>query len=133
MAPSSIAQGFCIRGDTCEFAHGVFEGWLHPARYRTQLCKDGANCHRPVCFFAHCLSELRTPTNTWTPGDGDLAAAGVVPTHFAVPHGMPTHSSSKTPSEGAPEGPPAKPKHPASPASVMAYDELGECLAELAG
>ena len=52
-------KGTCRRGDACEFAHGVFECWLHPSRYRTQLCKDGRTCPRRVCFFAHCPSELR--------------------------------------------------------------------------
>lgn len=54
-------QGFCVRGDACTYAHGVFECWLHPARYRTQLCKDCFTCRRPVCFFAHSLAELRAP------------------------------------------------------------------------
>lgn len=31
----------------------VFEYWLHPTRYRTQLCNDGSNCKRKICFFAH--------------------------------------------------------------------------------
>jgi hypothetical protein len=31
-------------------------------RYRTQMCSIGANCKRTVCFFAHNVSELRTPT-----------------------------------------------------------------------
>ncbi|URE12449.1 zinc finger CCCH domain-containing protein [Musa troglodytarum] len=35
-------KGGCKRGDACEFAHGVFECWLHPARYRTQPCKDAS-------------------------------------------------------------------------------------------
>eukprot|EP00249_Psilotum_nudum_P025073 c29366_g4_i1 orf=1091-2398(-) len=52
-------KGSCRRGDTCEFAHGVFECWLHPARYRTQPCKDGTNCRRRVCFFAHTPEQLR--------------------------------------------------------------------------
>ena len=26
---------------------------LHPARFKTQLCKNGAACTRPLCFFAH--------------------------------------------------------------------------------
>ena len=39
-------KGSCPRGDACELAHGVFECWLHPSRYRTQLCKDGARCGR---------------------------------------------------------------------------------------
>eukprot|EP00249_Psilotum_nudum_P022662 c28603_g1_i1 orf=317-2290(+) len=52
-------KGSCRRGDACEFAHGVFECWLHPARYRTQPCKDGKNCKRRVCFFAHTSEQFR--------------------------------------------------------------------------
>ncbi|KAA8526351.1 hypothetical protein F0562_008446 [Nyssa sinensis] len=52
-------RGSCSRGDNCEFAHGVFECWLHPARYRTEACKDGKNCKRKVCFFAHSARQLR--------------------------------------------------------------------------
>ncbi|KAL8498201.1 hypothetical protein ACS0TY_021507 [Phlomoides rotata] len=52
-------KGNCRKGDACEFAHGVFECWLHPARYRTQPCKDGINCKRRVCFFAHSPDQLR--------------------------------------------------------------------------
>lgn len=52
-------KGSCQRGDTCEYAHGIFECWLHPAQYRTRLCKDETNCTRRVCFFAHKLEELR--------------------------------------------------------------------------
>ncbi|KAK8624611.1 hypothetical protein V6N13_089502 [Hibiscus sabdariffa] len=49
----------CPRGDDCDFAHGVFECWLHPTRYRTEACKDGKKCKRKVCFFAHSSRELR--------------------------------------------------------------------------
>ncbi|TKY74935.1 Zinc finger CCCH domain-containing protein 49 [Spatholobus suberectus] len=52
-------KGNCRLGDTCRFAHGVFECWLHPSRYRTQLCKDGTSCRRRVCFFAHTSDQLR--------------------------------------------------------------------------
>lgn len=52
-------KGACRRGDMCEYAHGVFECWLHPAQYRTRLCKDGTSCSRRVCFFAHTAEELR--------------------------------------------------------------------------
>ncbi|XP_073044022.1 zinc finger CCCH domain-containing protein 20-like [Primulina eburnea] len=52
-------KGSCFKADSCEFAHGVFECWLHPARYRTQPCKDGMNCRRRVCFFAHSQDQLR--------------------------------------------------------------------------
>ena len=41
-------------------------------RFRTQLCKDGNKCRRPVCFFSHSLTELRSPTHTWTPTPDDL-------------------------------------------------------------
>ncbi|XP_072956577.1 zinc finger CCCH domain-containing protein 23-like [Typha angustifolia] len=61
-------RGACGRGDACELAHGVFESWLHPDRYRTQPCKDGVACRRRVCFFAHTCGELRaapmSPTST---------------------------------------------------------------------
>ncbi|KAI4385650.1 hypothetical protein MLD38_003646 [Melastoma candidum] len=52
-------KGSCQRGDVCEYAHGVFESWLHPAQYRTRLCKDEVGCARKVCFFAHKPEELR--------------------------------------------------------------------------
>jgi hypothetical protein len=52
-------KGGCKRGDGCDMAHGVFECWLHPARYRTQPCKDGTGCRRRVCFFAHTPDQLR--------------------------------------------------------------------------
>ncbi|KAL2526576.1 Zinc finger CCCH domain-containing protein 29 [Abeliophyllum distichum] len=52
-------KGTCAKGDACEYAHGVFESWLHPAQYRTRLCKDETGCSRKVCFFAHKPEELR--------------------------------------------------------------------------
>lgn len=52
-------KGTCSKGDTCEYAHGIFECWLHPAQYRTRLCKDETSCSRRVCFFAHKPEELR--------------------------------------------------------------------------
>ncbi|XWS74801.1 hypothetical protein CRYUN_Cryun01aG0028800 [Craigia yunnanensis] len=52
-------KGACPKGDACEYAHGVFESWLHPAQYRTRLCKDEIGCTRKVCFFAHKSEELR--------------------------------------------------------------------------
>lgn len=53
-------KGSCRQGDNCNYAHGVFESWLHPAQYRTRLCKDeSGKCARKVCFFAHKTEELR--------------------------------------------------------------------------
>ncbi|CAL6416533.1 unnamed protein product [Bathycoccus prasinos] len=64
--PTSRAKGkgsheySCPRGANCPYAHGIFESWLHPSRYRTQLCKDGLGCTRKACFFAHKAKELRS-------------------------------------------------------------------------
>ncbi|ESQ40686.1 hypothetical protein EUTSA_v10015883mg [Eutrema salsugineum] len=59
VACPAFRNGACHRGDTCEFAHGVFEYWLHPARYRTRACNAGNLCQRKVCFFAHAPEQLR--------------------------------------------------------------------------
>jgi hypothetical protein len=68
-------KGGCKRGDACEFAHGVFECWLHPARYRTQPCKDGTACRRRVCFFAHTPDQLRVlPPQQSSPRGGAAAS-----------------------------------------------------------
>ncbi|KAJ3676357.1 hypothetical protein LUZ60_003769 [Juncus effusus] len=53
-------KGTCRKADNCEYAHGVFESWLHPAQYRTRLCKDEVGCKRRICFFAHKHDELRS-------------------------------------------------------------------------
>lgn len=77
-------RGICMRGDTCPYSHGVYECWLHPAKYRTQLCKEGPQCRRPVCFFAHSVGDLRQPSHLWNgnnvesvqaPGSAAAAAA----------------------------------------------------------
>ncbi|KAG6486456.1 hypothetical protein ZIOFF_055031 [Zingiber officinale] len=68
--PDFRRGGGCRRGDACDLAHGVFETWLHPARYRTQACKDGAACRRRVCFFAHSPDQLRI---VLTPGKGSAS------------------------------------------------------------
>ncbi|OEL29882.1 Zinc finger CCCH domain-containing protein 54 [Dichanthelium oligosanthes] len=49
----------CVRGLRCRYAHGVFEYWLHPTRFRTVMCEAGLRCRRRVCFFAHSPAELR--------------------------------------------------------------------------
>ncbi|KAI3811706.1 hypothetical protein L1987_21435 [Smallanthus sonchifolius] len=67
------------------YSFKVFECWLHPAQYRTRLCKDGPGCNRRVCFFAHTRDELRplfvstgsvglSPRSTAGPGALDFAA-----------------------------------------------------------
>ncbi|CAL9051493.1 unnamed protein product [Musa banksii] len=57
--PEFRQTGACRRGQKCEFAHGVFEFWLHPTRYRTRMCISGPACRRKICFFAHTVDELR--------------------------------------------------------------------------
>ncbi|KAI4323406.1 hypothetical protein L6164_023016 [Bauhinia variegata] len=74
-------KGACRRGDMCEYAHGVFECWLHPAQYRTRLCKDGTSCNRRVCFFAHTAEELRPlymSTGSAVPSPRSSASANVM-------------------------------------------------------
>eukprot|EP00262_Sarcandra_glabra_P014045 TRINITY_DN4017_c0_g1_i1.p1 TRINITY_DN4017_c0_g1~~TRINITY_DN4017_c0_g1_i1.p1 ORF type:complete len:728 (+),score=119.39 TRINITY_DN4017_c0_g1_i1:367-2550(+) len=76
-------KGACRRGDLCEYAHGVFECWLHPAQYRTRLCKDGTGCTRRVCFFAHTSDELRplyvsTGSAVPSPRSMEMAAAAAM-------------------------------------------------------
>ncbi|CAI9117885.1 OLC1v1019373C1 [Oldenlandia corymbosa var. corymbosa] len=56
--------GRCPEGNSCEFAHGVFETWLHPERYRTRPCRDGTTCTRRVCFFAHTADQFRVILDT---------------------------------------------------------------------
>ncbi|CAD7701548.1 unnamed protein product [Ostreobium quekettii] len=62
IACPEMKQGVgCPRRERCPFAHNVFEYWLHPSRYRTQLCNIAASCNRKICFFAHTIEELRVP------------------------------------------------------------------------
>ena len=73
-APHLVQEGCCAFGDHCPYAHNVFEYWLHPTRYRTQLCNDGSNCKRKICFFAHrcgCCASWRY----WRVGAAAEAAA----------------------------------------------------------
>ncbi|KAL2502744.1 Zinc finger CCCH domain-containing protein 49 [Forsythia ovata] len=49
----NFRNGVCRKGDVCEYAHGVFECWLHPTRYWKPPCKNGTHCRHLVCFFAH--------------------------------------------------------------------------------
>ncbi|KAJ7949167.1 Zinc finger CCCH domain-containing protein [Quillaja saponaria] len=107
-------KGVCRRGDMCEYAHGVFESWLHPAQYRTRLCKDGTSCDRRVCFFAHKAEELRplyvstgsavpSPrSSASTPNVMDMAAA------MSLLPGSPSSVSAMSPSPfGQPMSPSA--------------------------
>ncbi|CAI0385425.1 unnamed protein product [Linum tenue] len=74
VCPEFRRGGGCARGDNCEFAHGVFECWLHPSRYRTEACKDGKGCKRKVCFFAHTPRQLRLLPEKPSPASAAAAA-----------------------------------------------------------
>ena len=67
-------------------------------RYRTQLCNDGTNCKRRVCFFAHTLSELRVPSSKPFVNPQALAAAaaaaGARRTSFSNDQVQPDYMSS---------------------------------------
>lgn len=94
-------KGSCGKGDGCEYAHGVFESWLHPAQYRTRLCKDETGCSRKVCFFAHKPEELRplyASTGSAMPSPKSLSALDMTTTLSPLSLGssslmMPSNSS----------------------------------------
>ncbi|KAI5008749.1 hypothetical protein ZWY2020_009797 [Hordeum vulgare] len=75
----------CARGLRCRYAHGVFELWLHPSRFRTRPCEAGTRCQRRICFFAHFPHEFR--------GEDHVAAIAAMPrtppSTFAVPRTPP--------------------------------------------
>ncbi|KAL1564401.1 zinc finger CCCH domain-containing protein 30-like isoform X2 [Salvia divinorum] len=97
-------KGACRRGDMCEYAHGVFECWLHPAQYRTRLCKDGTSCARQVCFFSHTQEELRplyVSTGSGVPSPRSVASASSfmdMAAALSLMPGSPTSQSVMSPS-----------------------------------
>ncbi|XP_057953454.1 zinc finger CCCH domain-containing protein 30-like [Malania oleifera] len=100
-------KGACRRGDLCEYAHGVFECWLHPAQYRTRLCKDGTSCARRVCFFAHTPEELRplyVSTGSAVPSPRSAASTTVMDMAAAMSllPGSPSAASVMSPSPFTP-------------------------------
>ncbi|RWW25037.1 hypothetical protein GW17_00010637 [Ensete ventricosum] len=95
--PDFRRGGGCRRGDACELAHGVFETWLHPERYRTQPCKDGTACRRRVCFFAHSPMQLRVvlpPSPTSLGKDGARMTLSPTSTLAPAPMSPPSDGSS---------------------------------------
>ncbi|XP_073287664.1 zinc finger CCCH domain-containing protein 20-like [Primulina huaijiensis] len=119
-------KGACKRGDACEYAHGVFECWLHPARYRTQPCKDGTRCRRRVCFFAHTSEQLRIFPHATTSPD---ASPSVLTGDSFVALGL-SGSSPKSSSYS----PPVSPKTLSPPLarvglkSINSVDQLAESI-----
>ncbi|VAH26740.1 unnamed protein product [Triticum turgidum subsp. durum] len=74
----------CARGLRCRYAHGVFELWLHPSRFRTRKCDAGTRCQRQICFFAHFTRELRVEDPI-----AASTAAAVPSSSFAMPRTPP--------------------------------------------
>ncbi|XP_078149638.1 CCCH-type zinc finger protein with ARM repeat domain-containing protein [Carex rostrata] len=107
--PDFRRGGACRRGDMCEYAHGVFESWLHPAQYRTRLCKDGTGCDRRVCFFAHTAEELRplyVSTGSAVPSPRSAMAMEMAAAALGL---MPGSPSSPSGSHGTHFTPPGSP------------------------
>nr|CAD1822339.1 unnamed protein product [Ananas comosus var. bracteatus] len=114
-------KGSCRRGDMCEYAHGVFECWLHPAQYRTRLCKDGTACTRRVCFFAHTSEELRplyVSTGSAVPSPRSANSAAAL--EMAAAMGMMPGSPSSLSAVMSPFTPPMSPS-----ANGMGHSSLG--------
>ncbi|KAL0407733.1 UNVERIFIED_CONTAM: Zinc finger CCCH domain-containing protein 20 [Sesamum radiatum] len=114
-------RGACKRGDACEYAHGVFECWLHPARYRTQPCKDGVHCRRRICFFAHTPEQLRVLPYTTSP---DASPGRVVQDSF-VPMGL-FGSSPKSTLYSPPPSSPTTGSPPGSPTGSMSLNSVNK-------
>lgn len=109
-------KGACQKGDACDYAHGVFESWLHPAQYRTRLCKDETGCSRKVCFFAHKREELRpvyASTGSAVPSPKSYSASGLDSTTMS-PLAL---SSSSLPMSTTVSTPPMSPLAASSPKS----------------
>uniref|UniRef100_A0A383V792 C3H1-type domain-containing protein n=1 Tax=Tetradesmus obliquus TaxID=3088 RepID=A0A383V792_TETOB len=62
VCPDTRQSKACPRGDVCPYSHSIFEYWMHPARFRAQLCSFGTDCNRRICFFAHTQEQLRIPS-----------------------------------------------------------------------
>ncbi|KAK2078840.1 hypothetical protein QBZ16_003680 [Prototheca wickerhamii] len=117
-------RGICLRGDACSYAHGVYECWLHPARYRTQLCKEGAACRRPVCFFAHAPGDLRQPTHQFSAGPAPAGAVTSPPGRGAG------HGTGPRPAPPAQQQPSAAPEREVAPFVAAPARHRGPCPPE---
>ncbi|XP_039001348.1 zinc finger CCCH domain-containing protein 54-like [Hibiscus syriacus] len=97
----AFRDGICPKGNNCKLAHGVFEYWLHPARYRTRPCEAGRFCTRKVCFFAHSLDQLRPEPKLNSPNSaskGKMLMMDATTEHYRLmmAEGSPSSSSGET-------------------------------------
>ncbi|OVA19406.1 zinc finger protein [Macleaya cordata] len=119
-------KGACRRGDLCEYAHGVFECWLHPAQYRTRLCKDGTSCMRRVCFFAHTSEELRPlymSTGSAVPSPRSSASAAAAMDMAAAMNLFPASPSSVSMMSPSPFASPMSPSSNSISHSSLAWPQ----------
>ncbi|KAJ6435187.1 hypothetical protein OIU84_000412 [Salix udensis] len=114
-------KGGCKKGDSCEFAHGVFECWLHPARYRTQpfLKETGPGPGRGKLDFGSLAVH---------PLDSYLTNAG---SFVSSPTSILTSPPVSPPSD-------SPPMSPVSPGMIggsgsMAFNSTGELVASMRG
>ncbi|KAL4418720.1 hypothetical protein ABPG77_008591 [Micractinium sp. CCAP 211/92] len=122
--PRLKKEGRCELGDSCPYAHSIFEYWLHPSRYRTQLCKDGGACKRWLCFFAHSLAELRLPDNKpCVPSEATMAALAAT---LAANTGVATEPPPLGAAPGRPGSAGAVPQHTSLDALAAAAQPAGQ-------
>ena len=74
-------------------------------RYRTQLCKDGVQCNRPVCFFAHTMQQLRLGSLPASLRSADGA-------QFAAYYGGPAYGRMRSAGQGHASAGEVKPPSP---------------------
>ena len=60
--PDYKLNGFCVLGNECPFAHGVFEINLHPSKYRTQVC--GFASFTAMVWSCALTPPFSTPAST---------------------------------------------------------------------
>lgn len=125
MLAKAVARGSCLRpGCLC-------------CRYRTQLCKDGLQCNRPVCFFAHTMQQLRLgslPASLRTADGAQFAAYYGGPAYGrmrSAAHGHASAGEVPSPLWPVSPGPKAALKLPRSLSSPMTAPEAEhhQCMA----
>ncbi|GBF93652.1 hypothetical protein Rsub_06755 [Raphidocelis subcapitata] len=135
--PDAMQGRACPRGDACPYTHCVQEYWLHPDRFKTQMCKNGARCNRPLCFFAHAAGELRFPDPSGNvPAACGAAAATTAATAAAAAAAAVVAPGFPAPAfGGAPLLAPRDPCTAASeaPAALLGAPDMGRAAAFCAG
>ncbi|GAA0162112.1 hypothetical protein LIER_18279 [Lithospermum erythrorhizon] len=76
----------CIMGDRCRFAHGPYEYFYHPGRYRTEYCNFGVDCNTIGCPFVHNSSQFRRPHVPIMCDRNPPSWRGAVPKLLLPPH-----------------------------------------------